>query len=382
MAGNRGHVGGLVSAIVGDGVGRGRGAGLIVAALVALLTAPAAWAAAPAGCRSVCMPDETRDANGCCVAPGAASATSAVGCPGGQEIGPDTQGHCCWPQQAWNGEQCVGRPASCLPDWTLSDAGCALPSCDRGRVRASDGVHCCWQGQAWSTTQKQCIGVPSCPDGLARRDATCDSPATAAPVQAGRTPLSAAALSQDERIIDDSFRQEAVSLCRRSGQTGWWFCTRERALTENAFLIQYASLTADHSLDDQIDVGNNYGIAWTFTELGLVGIALGGIPFALILATRPDALSNSDIAAPVGLTAAMGIMGGVFAGVGTIQLLVPRAERARSDQKATEHHLTPGRAVQAARAFNDALYRKLRMDAGLPPRAPPEFELATVLPAE
>ena len=86
-------------------------------------------------------------------------------CIEGKSVTVDTQGHCCWDGQAWNGERCVGEPKSCPEGYLVNSAKqlCSLPPCGAGKVRP-DELHCCWPEQAWSESRNQCIGVPSCPD--------------------------------------------------------------------------------------------------------------------------------------------------------------------------------------------------------------------------
>ena len=93
------------------------------------------------------------------------SSLTEESCEAGQVQNPDTQGHCCWPGQAWNGERCVGTPTECPADRVVNPAkqSCVLPPCRSGRVRV-DESHCCWPEQAWSSSQNQCVGAPKCPD--------------------------------------------------------------------------------------------------------------------------------------------------------------------------------------------------------------------------
>lgn len=93
-------------------------------------------------------------------------------CPAGREVSPDTAGHCCWPGQAWNGKNCVGRPTTCPEGHEIAIESCELVFCADGRVRP-DGVHCCWPRQAWSPTRKICMGVAACPEGTLAQDDGC-----------------------------------------------------------------------------------------------------------------------------------------------------------------------------------------------------------------
>lgn len=53
------------------------------------------------------------------------SLSVAQGCPAGQTVGPETQGHCCWPMQVWSTGQrrCVGVP-QCVPPMEPSGDEC------------------------------------------------------------------------------------------------------------------------------------------------------------------------------------------------------------------------------------------------------------------
>ncbi|MGM0556045.1 MAG: formylglycine-generating enzyme family protein [Myxococcota bacterium] len=88
-------------------------------------------------------------------------------CGPGQINNQYTQGHCCWPGQAWSSKKrtCLGEPTTCPKDAVRIGADCAFePECLGGQTRASDGFHCCWPGQGWSSKQLQCVGDPkSCP---------------------------------------------------------------------------------------------------------------------------------------------------------------------------------------------------------------------------
>jgi len=95
-------------------------------------------------------------------------------CLKGQKRSKVTQGHCCWPGQAWNGKKCVGKPDKCPKGWTasLEQQACVKPGCKGGRVRMPGG-QCCWPEQAWHPGKKACIGIPKCPPGTARQGTSC-----------------------------------------------------------------------------------------------------------------------------------------------------------------------------------------------------------------
>lgn len=121
-----------------------------------------------AACGRPCMPDETRNAAGCCVpaTPQGTAAESTLGCPAGQARGADTEGHCCWSGQVWTNSCCVGRPTGCPEHYQATSEGCVLPACSEGRIRMADGVHCCYAGQGWSSQRNVCVGTPTnCPPG-------------------------------------------------------------------------------------------------------------------------------------------------------------------------------------------------------------------------
>jgi hypothetical protein len=120
-------------------------------------------------CGRPCMPDETRDAAGCCVRAAAettAPVEATIGCTPGQSRSSDTAGHCCWAGQVWSNGCCIGRPIACPEHFVATREGCAPAACAPGLIRARDGLNCCWPGQAWSTERGQCVGAPTCPRGM------------------------------------------------------------------------------------------------------------------------------------------------------------------------------------------------------------------------
>jgi hypothetical protein len=72
-----------------------------------------------------------------------------------------------------------------------------LEACPIGQVRSDDTQgHCCWPDQAWSSAHDRCIGKPSCPKGLAARGDTCSEPiaaSTLSPEMFSVAPMSAKA---------------------------------------------------------------------------------------------------------------------------------------------------------------------------------------------
>jgi hypothetical protein len=107
----------------------------------------------------------------------AASLTArAQSCPSGQTVGPDTAGHCCWPQQAWSNARgtCVGVPACPGGFETRGESCVAGPECPAGQQMTEETHgHCCWLGQVWSTSRGLCIGIPMCPANLRVSGETC-----------------------------------------------------------------------------------------------------------------------------------------------------------------------------------------------------------------
>ena len=93
----------------------------------------------------------------------ASTPTRTKRCPDGQTITADTQGQCCWPGQAWNGNRCVGLPTSCPEGLLASDRQQACVSGECPEHMIETGGECCWPGQAWSTAQNACLGTPECP---------------------------------------------------------------------------------------------------------------------------------------------------------------------------------------------------------------------------
>jgi hypothetical protein len=107
----------------------------------------------------------------------ATGAASASSCRDGKVMSDETQGHCCWDGQVWNGSRCVGVPSSCPGglDADVNRQDCVRPACTGGQVRAFDAVHCCWPGQAWSSSRNACIGLPtSCPQYTNKTADSCD----------------------------------------------------------------------------------------------------------------------------------------------------------------------------------------------------------------
>lgn len=105
---------------------------------------------------------------------------SQVACHPGAVRNDDTDGHCCWPGQAWNPsrQSCVGIPR-CPKDLVVNvqNQSCEISSCLSGRVRAPDGIHCCWPGQTWAKGRASCVGVPiSCPTGMTNHGEECKGP--------------------------------------------------------------------------------------------------------------------------------------------------------------------------------------------------------------
>lgn len=110
------------------------------------------------------------------VAPSPALAQAQPACPPGLERGPDTWGQCCWAGQVWNGFECVGQPDRCPALMRIEPTGCVevFAECSQdGQIVMPDQVHCCWPGQGWSSARGTCVGVPTCPDGLAPAGGGC-----------------------------------------------------------------------------------------------------------------------------------------------------------------------------------------------------------------
>jgi hypothetical protein len=112
----------------------------------------------------------------------AASLTArAQSCPTGQTVGPDTAGHCCWPQQAWSNARatCVGVP-TCQPGFEARGESCVEESeCPEGQeISADTRGQCCWPGQVWSVSRALCVGIPKCPTGMKAAGESCAKSAT------------------------------------------------------------------------------------------------------------------------------------------------------------------------------------------------------------
>lgn len=94
--------------------------------------------------------------------------SGGAACKEGTVVSADTQGHCCWAGQAWNGSQCIGKPTSCPEGYeiTQEQQSCALTECPAGKARSKGSIGCCWPKQLYSKQQKRCIGLPHCPAGM------------------------------------------------------------------------------------------------------------------------------------------------------------------------------------------------------------------------
>ena len=121
---------------------------------------------------------------------------AAVACPSGQSASTDTAGHCCWGGQAWSTTRgaCVGAP-QCPTGFDVSEETClAKPRqlCQPGQsvTQDTDG-HCCWPGQAWLNARQTCVGAPQCPPDLQVEGESCVDPFVA-PVEPARPPPIAA----------------------------------------------------------------------------------------------------------------------------------------------------------------------------------------------
>lgn len=107
--------------------------------------------------------------------------------------------HWCFPNQVWANERCVGVP-TCRGMMVASGETCVDSPCKMGMVRVQGG-RCCWPGQLWhrdrfaeaymlryrtsnrptepihlwvspSVEQLGCAGVPRCPEGTVKPDAS------------------------------------------------------------------------------------------------------------------------------------------------------------------------------------------------------------------
>lgn len=157
--------------------GRSVFAALVAGSFVSLVALVPTRAAAQDLCRVTCMPGETRDAAGCCVAEGAtegsASPDLTVGCPAGH-VRPQLDGPCCFPNQVVHEGACRGIPSACPAGFAVDapNETCALLACEPGKERADDGVTCCFAGQV--SVDGACRGVPtSCPPDHDRDGETC-----------------------------------------------------------------------------------------------------------------------------------------------------------------------------------------------------------------
>ncbi|MSP59799.1 MAG: hypothetical protein EXR72_05560 [Myxococcales bacterium] len=104
-------------------------------------------------------------------------------CEGGKLVTIATNGHCCWREQIWSDDNrvCIGIPR-CPKDHDVRGTDCvrqggeAAPSeaarpsaCPAGKVK--NNGHCCWPEQVWA--EDSCIGVPECPRSFALKGRDC-----------------------------------------------------------------------------------------------------------------------------------------------------------------------------------------------------------------
>jgi hypothetical protein len=70
----------------------------------------------------------------------------------------------------------------------------AETACPEGQERDEDTQgHCCWRDQAWSSAKNRCIGKPTCPKGMLAKAETCIAPPAVPPV----VPVPAATISPE-----------------------------------------------------------------------------------------------------------------------------------------------------------------------------------------
>src|SRR5262249_54093642 len=112
-------------------------------------------------------------------------------CANGQTITAETKGHCCFLAQVWSESRnsCVGIP-QCPEGFVVEGELCkkGVPECGYGQQRNADTQgHCCYPGQAWSPAGQACIGLPACPQGTMAQGETCVA-ATSVPPQLAPPP--------------------------------------------------------------------------------------------------------------------------------------------------------------------------------------------------
>ncbi|MBS1148837.1 MAG: hypothetical protein H6Q89_535 [Myxococcaceae bacterium] len=118
----------------------------------------------------------------------ASLALGQTNCPPGQTVSGDTQGHCCWPEQAWSASRqtCVGIPR-CPAGLSVQQESCAVV-CPPGMAVGSETAgHCCWPAQVWSGSRQACVGIPRCPAGMREQGEACA--AQASPADVGPPPV-------------------------------------------------------------------------------------------------------------------------------------------------------------------------------------------------
>jgi hypothetical protein len=77
----------------------------------------------------------------------------------------------------------------------------ALEPCPTGQVRGDDTQgHCCWPDQAWSSAHDRCVGKPTCPKGLAIKGEACIEPIAASTLSPEMFSVARAAVKAGESV--------------------------------------------------------------------------------------------------------------------------------------------------------------------------------------
>ena len=246
-----------------------------------LLAITFALCAAPAlaadECRTVCMPDEVRNAKGCCAPAGGQVPTTAapssseavIGCESGKSRSAETQGHCCWPNQVWGDDRCRGIPWSCPTGFHPDERAetCTLDVCAAGKIRGSDQVTCCWPGQV--VANGQCRGVPTCPRRFIADKESCVPDAVLAAAEKQEAEL--AAVQAAIKLQQANEKVEAVEARASRRTAGYVFASLGVAGGVASGILFYASSqqfgslktgTFPTSAEQQaaIDTGSTFGL--------------------------------------------------------------------------------------------------------------------------
>jgi hypothetical protein len=154
-------------------------------------------------------------------------------------------------------------------------------------------------------------------------------------------------------------------------RTDWWFCERDKRVTENKFIRRYRDVTGQRDLDEALVNRNRDGAGVP------IGMIAGGS--ALVVAALPilyftygapvaalqipvDDTGQAPLGGVLGLgTGAVGLGLGIYGGI-----LLGNALKF-TDGEVTDHTLSEANAREAVVRYNNALVEKVQRDLGASP---------------